>query len=217
MGDGKAEDLGPNCETVVDCLQYAMKCIDKNDTASAKHAIKDSLGKLGLTQEAVDNPTKEILKLEYETLHKENWDRGQNVWLVNTILLTGSLLISFQSQIIGFPIPIVSLFLVTIAFLINATSDKVTQITYKEMERIRELLQMTGPTEMYLKEIRGKWWFRIRVNLPYSLYLGMASIYLFITLGNDWIVWTVLAAGVSVILFKELWCLVKRWDEKPWK
>jgi hypothetical protein len=120
-----------------------------------------------------------ILILEYKTLHKENWDRGRNVWVVNSILIAGSLLISFQSQIDGFPKPIVSLLLVIIAFGMNATSNEVNKITYERMENIRELLEMTGPTKMYRK-IRRKWWYPLRSNLPYLLYLVLASTYLFI-------------------------------------
>jgi hypothetical protein len=153
---------------------------------------------------------REILMLEYETLHRENWERGQTVWLVNSILIAGSLLISFQTQIDEFPTPIVSLFLVIMAFMMNATADGVTKITYKRMEEVRELLEMPGPKEMYRK-IRRKWWYPVRKSLPYVLYLVMANTYIFIIVGNHWIVWTSMAAGFLAILIRELLDLVDRW------
>ena len=52
----KIEDLNPHYQTAMGCLRYALNCLDKNDVSSAKHAIKDSLRRLGFTQEAVDNP-----------------------------------------------------------------------------------------------------------------------------------------------------------------
>jgi hypothetical protein len=56
LPDKKIEDLNPNYETVMGSLQYALKCLEKGDTSSAKHAIKDALRRLGFTQEAVDSP-----------------------------------------------------------------------------------------------------------------------------------------------------------------
>jgi len=57
LPEKKIEDLNPHYETVMGCLQYALKCLNKGDTSSAKHAIKDALRRLGFTQDAVDNPT----------------------------------------------------------------------------------------------------------------------------------------------------------------
>jgi hypothetical protein len=57
MPEKRIEDLNPHYETVMGCLQYALKCLDKGDSSSAKHAIKDALRRLGFTQDAVDNPT----------------------------------------------------------------------------------------------------------------------------------------------------------------
>jgi hypothetical protein len=54
--DKKIEDLNPNYETVMGCLQYALKCLEKGDVSSTKHAIKDALRRLGFSQEDVDNP-----------------------------------------------------------------------------------------------------------------------------------------------------------------
>jgi hypothetical protein len=151
---------------------------------------------------------REVLLLEYETLHKENWERGQNVWVVNSILITGSLIVSFQLQIKEFPAPLMSLFLVIIAAMLEATSDKVTTITYRRMERIRELLGMTGPTIMYHTEIRGKWWYMIRKNLSYFLYLILTCIYLFLFLHDKYFSLIIFVTGVVLIIAKELYYLI---------
>ncbi|MCW4042512.1 MAG: hypothetical protein NWE90_02155 [Candidatus Bathyarchaeota archaeon] len=62
MRGKKIEDLTPNHETVMGCLQLALKNLDNaniSDTAKisrARHNIRDALRRLGFTQDAVDNP-----------------------------------------------------------------------------------------------------------------------------------------------------------------
>ena len=160
----------------------------------------------------LDNQEREMLVREHETLRKDNWERGHTVWIVNTILITGSLLIVFQTITSDeFPTPIVSLFLVVVSFLTNATSDRVTEINFQRMEEIRERLGMTGPTEIYRRRIEGKWWYSIRRNLPYVLYLVMASVYVLVITDNFCIFRTVLIVGFFAILIREVLGLVKRW------
>jgi hypothetical protein len=146
---------------------------------------------------------REVLKLEYETLHKENWERGQNIWLVNTILITGSLIVSFQSDIRSFPVHLISIFLVIVAFLIHATAGQVTSITYRRMEKIRESLRMTGPTIMYHRDIEPKLWYSVRRNMPYVLYLVLGCVYLFLITGDIYIFADAITAGFLIILFRE--------------
>lgn len=146
---------------------------------------------------------REVLILEYKTLHKENWERGQNIWLVNTILITGSLIVSFQSDIKSFPASFISLFLVVVAFLMHVTADQVTAITYKRMEAIRKSLGMTEPTRMYYRDIRGKPWYSVRRNLPYVLYLVLGCAYLFLITGDFHIFVDAIAVGFLVILIRE--------------
>lgn len=63
MRGKKIEDLTPNHETVMGCLQLALKNLnnakmsDKERVSRARHNIRDALRRLGFTQDAVDNPT----------------------------------------------------------------------------------------------------------------------------------------------------------------
>jgi len=101
---------------------------------------------------------RENLLIEYKHLHDENWRRGQNVWLVNSILITGSLIAAFQPTIQNFPTPIVSLILVIIALILNLTTDKVTLICYERMNEIGCKLGIEGPKKcmnLRLKENGG--------------------------------------------------------------
>jgi VanZ family protein len=161
-----------------------------------KHYIIEAIMDLYTKEE------REVLILEYETLHKENWERGQNVWLLNTILITGSLIVSFQSNMKSFPTPSISLFLVVIAFLIHATSNQVTATTYKRMEKIREHLRMTEVTRMY-RSIRGKPWYLMRKNVPFTLYLVLGCTYLFLINNDLYIAVIAFVAGFFVILVSE--------------
>ena len=58
----KIEDLTPNHETVMGCLQLALKNLDNasipdtDKISRARHNIRDALRRLGFTQDAVDNP-----------------------------------------------------------------------------------------------------------------------------------------------------------------
>lgn len=158
----------------------------------------------------INDRERQVLILEYETLHKENWERGQNVWLVNSILITGSLIVSFQSAFEGSLPYLTSLFLVIMAFMTQATSDKVTAITYKKMERIREILGMTEPTTIYYCEIRWKWWYLIRRNVPYLLYLVLACVYLFLLLNDRYISIDVFMIGLFLIIAREIYDLANR-------
>ena len=44
---------------------------------------------------------RENLIIEYKHMHDDNWQRGHGIWLVNSILITGSLIVAFQSVIEG--------------------------------------------------------------------------------------------------------------------
>ena len=132
-----------------------------------------------LTEEEREN-----LILEYKQMHDENWRRGQNIWLVNSILITGSLFVAFQTTIGGFPTSSVSLVLVIVAAILHATGNKVTSITYKQMAEIRKKLGMTETTAMYESEIKGKWWHILRVNTAYILFILLMAFYILLLFNN---------------------------------
>jgi hypothetical protein len=74
---------------------------------------------------------KENLIIEYKHYHDENWRRSQAIWVVNSILITGSLIVVFQKSFLSFPASPLSLVLVIIAAILHATGNKVTSITHK--------------------------------------------------------------------------------------
>ena len=125
---------------------------------------------------------REILLTEYNLLHDANWRRGNAIWVVNSLLITGSVLIAFQSNIDTFLLPLVSLFLVTIALILTYTGSKITSITYKRIENIREDLGLAETTRMFQKEIKGKLWYLLRKYAPYSLFIFLIGTYLYLLL-----------------------------------
>jgi hypothetical protein len=120
---------------------------------------------------------RENLIIEYKQMHDENWRRGQNIWIVNSILVTGSLIVAFQTTIGGFPTSLVSLVLVIVATILHATGNKVKSITYKQMADIRKKLGMTETTTMFESKIQGKWWHILRVNTAYVLFIFLMVVY----------------------------------------
>jgi hypothetical protein len=127
---------------------------------------------------------RENLIIEYKHLHDENWQRGHAVWVVNSILIIGSLIAAFQTNNANFPTPIVSLMLIVIATILHATGDKVASITYNQMEEIRKKLGMTKTTTMYKSKIQGKWWHTVRVSAAYVLFVFLMGVYIFLLLNS---------------------------------
>jgi hypothetical protein len=123
---------------------------------------------------------RENLIIEYKQLHDENWQRGQAIWIVNSILITSSLIVAFQTTIAGFPTSLVSFVLVLAATILHATGDKVTSITYEQMEEIRKKLGLTEASTMYRLKIQGKWWHKIRVKVAYALFIFLMTVYIFL-------------------------------------
>jgi hypothetical protein len=121
---------------------------------------------------------RENLIIEYKQLHDENWQRGHAIWVVNSILITGSLIAAFQTNNANFPTPIVSLMLIVIVTILHATGDKVTSITYKQMEEIRKKLGMTESSMMYKSKIQGKWWHTTRRSAAYILFIFLMAVYI---------------------------------------
>jgi hypothetical protein len=127
---------------------------------------------------------RENLIIEYKHYHDENWQRGQAIWVVNSILITGSLIVAFQANSYSFLLLLVSFVLVLAASILHYTSSKVTSITYKRMEEIREQLGLTGPTELYQSKIKSAWWYPIRTNVAYGLFIFLMGVYLFLLLNK---------------------------------
>lgn len=153
------------------------------------------------------------LEIVYKHYHNENWERGQGVWLVNSILITGSLIVGFQSFQLGafeFPTALVSLVLIIIANFNQVTSDRVTSITYDTMQKIEEKLEISkleelAPRRMYESKIRKSKWYPVRSITPYFLYDFLIGCYLFVLfnkLSSSIIINIELSFLVFIIIFR---------------
>jgi len=127
---------------------------------------------------------RENLIIEYKHMHDDNWQRGHGIWLVNSILITGSLIVAFQSVTDKSLAYSVALVLVIVAFILQITAGTVTSITYKKMKKIRKKLGMTETTRMYESEIQGKWWYFLRTKVAYFLFFFLMAVYIHL-LFND--------------------------------
>lgn len=123
---------------------------------------------------------RENLIIEYKHMHDDNCQRGNGIWLVNSILVTGSLIVAFQSAGDESLAYVVALALVITATIIQITAGRARSITYKKMVQIRKKLGMTETTKMYESEIQGKWWYVLRTKAAYALFLFLMVIYIFL-------------------------------------
>jgi hypothetical protein len=127
---------------------------------------------------------RENLIVEYKHMHDDNWQRGHGIWLVNSILVTGSLIVSFQSVTEKSLSYVVALVLVMVALIIQITAGRVTSVTYNKMEEIRKKLGIAETSRMYEFEIKYKWWYFIRTNVAYFLFVFLVGVYLFLLFSN---------------------------------
>ena len=123
---------------------------------------------------------RENLFVEYEQLHSEIRERNQRIWLIDTILVTGSLLVTFQSAIVSNLIPFTSLMLVLIAFFQHTSGYYVNSITFDTITEIRTDLGLTKTSRMFKSKIEGKLWFILRGCVPYVLFIFLIGLYLFL-------------------------------------
>jgi hypothetical protein len=134
---------------------------------------------------------RENLKILYKNYHDENWERGQNVWVVNSILITGSLLIAFQ-PLVKSSTAAVSLFLVIIADILQSTSDEVTSVTYNTMLEIEKKLGIdklgnVAPRTVFESKIKNAGWYPIRSLASYILYSFLIGLYLLVISNILWL------------------------------
>jgi len=127
---------------------------------------------------------RENLITEYKHMHDDNWQRGHGIWLVNSILVAGSLIVAFQSVTEKSLAYVAALLLVIVAFIIQVTAGRVTSITHKKMKEIRKKLGMTETTKMYESEIQDKWWYFLRTKAAYALFFFLMAVYIFLLFSN---------------------------------
>lgn len=158
---------------------------------------------------------RENLIIEYNHLHEEIWKRGETVWLVHSILITGSLLITFQARIEDFPTPIVSLFLTLISFILQITTDKISGIDRERANDIRKQLGIYGPERLFKREIEGKWWYSIRKNISYGFFTVLVGVYLYLLLPTFASIVVPIVVGFISIAVAEIYDHLKRKQMTP--
>lgn len=156
---------------------------------------------------------RENLLTEYKQLHDENWRRGNAIWIVNSILITGSLLVAFQSNISNFPAPLASLLLVIIALISTATGNHVTGITYQKIAEIRKKVGMTESTKMYQLKIQGKPWHILRTNAAYLLFISLIGTYIQLLLEDYYLSLALILFGIILLVIKEVYLHLERTKE----
>jgi hypothetical protein len=147
---------------------------------------------------------KENLLTEYDLLREEIWDRDYKTWVVNAILIVGSLIAAFSISLTSsFPTPVLSLVLVISAIILQITSERVTAISYERIGEIEKKLNITGPAKMYQSKIANQWWYVIRKNVAYVMFTVLASIYLFLIFDRIYVLAIAIIAGLILIIIKE--------------
>jgi hypothetical protein len=103
----------------------------------------------------------------------------------------------------SFPLPVLSLLLVAIAFILHSTSERISAIGYSRLNDLERQLNIIGPNKMYELEIAGKWWYALRRNTAYVLFIILIGVYLFMISNIIWLLPLVIAIGVVLLYVKE--------------
>ncbi len=146
---------------------------------------------------------KENLLTEYDLLREEIWDRDYKTWVVNAILIIGSLIAAFSISVSSFPTPVLSLVLIISAIILQITSERVTSVSYERIGEIEKQLNITGPAKMYQSKIANQWWYIVRKNVAYVMFTILASIYLFLIFERTYVLAIAIIAGLFLIIIKE--------------
>lgn len=136
-----------------------------------------------MTEPETDEEKKKALRRMYKDLQYENWQRGQVIWLVNSILITGSLLVAFQSEI-SVPSSLVAFMLVVIANILYLTTDIEIMVSYKKMSEIRPHLGLSEIDEFAKNEIVKTIWYPFRKSAAYILFAVLMCAYSFLMSTN---------------------------------
>ena len=123
---------------------------------------------------------RENLFAELEQLQAEIRERNQRIWLIDTILLTGSLIAAFQSEIVSILLPIAAIALVSFAFIQHITGQEVNAVAFETITEIRHDLVLTKTEHMYESKLEGKSWFIFRSKVPYGIFIFLIVIYFYL-------------------------------------
>jgi hypothetical protein len=150
-----------------------------------------------------ESEEKQKLVREYNLLREDVLDRSYKMWVITIVLIVGSLLVASAPTDPSFPLPVLSILLVAIAFILHSTSERISAIGYNRLNDLERQLNITGPTKMYELEIAGKWWYALRRNTAYVLFIILIGVYLFLISSIIWVLPLVIALGVVLLYVKE--------------
>jgi hypothetical protein len=150
-----------------------------------------------------ENEEKQKLIREYNLLREDVLDRSYKMWVITIVLIVGSLLVAAAPATPSFPLLVLSILLVAIAFILHSTSERISAIGYNRLNDLERQLNITGPTKMYELEIAGKWWYTLRRNTAYIFFILLIGVYLFLISNIIWVLPLVIAVGVVLLYIKE--------------
>jgi hypothetical protein len=146
---------------------------------------------------------REKLAREYSLLRDELLERSYRKWVISVILIIGSLLVAIAPVTFAFPLPVLSIVLIAFAFILHATSERVSEIGYHRLQELEELLKMSGTMKLFESEISGKWWYMLRRNIAYIVFVILIGTYLFMIIPNIWLLAFAVGAGLVLVIAKE--------------
>lgn len=139
-----------------------------------------------------ENPDPPSLIAEYRILNEAIWRRDQVSLLVSSIMISVTLgivtfAIRFRGELgrsilfdlpnAGF-IPLVSVMLILIPYLLWWTSTKLDGICFNRIHEIEDMLHIRGHTHI-LEQIRCNTWYKFRRHMWHFIFLLFIGIYLF--------------------------------------
>lgn len=123
---------------------------------------------------------REKLMLEYKELLEEILSRRENTWMIHSILIASTLIITFSAKADLLKLAsFISIFLICISFFFQWSSTKINQSCWNRRHEIEETLEMKCPKRRY-EELKGMRWFKIRRKMWYALFLFLIVIYMYI-------------------------------------
>lgn len=125
--------------------------------------------------------------IEYDTIREQISDRDYVTWVVNSILIIGSLLTAFVPGVEDFPTPILSLVLVASAAVLHVTSVRAIETACRRLEELAKKLNLPGATSNHESNIADSRWYTTRRNVAYALYAILITVYSFLILTRIYI------------------------------
>ncbi len=147
---------------------------------------------------------KEKLTKEYSLLRNELYDRSYKTWAISVVLIVGSVLVALAPITVAVPLPVLSIVLIALAFILHATSERVSTIGYNRLHELEDNLKISGAMRLFESEISEKWWYLLRRNIAYIVFIILIGTYVFMITPNIWLLTLAISPGLVLVLAKEL-------------